>query len=136
MPKFVGASLRPTGAGIERFLGVSLLTLLAVYALGTVTAGVVPTLDAVGVVSFHLALVVAAVFPLAVVAHEALGRVWSTPTRPRRIETVTATVAVALAGLAAIGQVASVLGEDATLVLYGGAVVTLLVLVGLVVGRR
>lgn len=135
MSKSVNSSLRPTASGIERFLGLSLLTLLGVYALGTVSSNALPTLDAVGVMSVHLALVVAALFPLAVVGHAVVGRLWSTFTRPRRVETVTATVVVILYCLAAGLQLAALLPEDAILVLYGAAVASLLVLVGLVVGR-
>ncbi|MFC4358892.1 hypothetical protein ACFO0N_13160 [Halobium salinum] len=80
-----------TPRGVERALGLGLVTLLTVASLGRVVAESIPSFGPVATVSLVLALVVWVLFLTAVLAHAVLGVVGYT-TPPRAVEIVVAVV--------------------------------------------
>lgn len=118
---------------VERFLAILLIGLLGLYGLGRASSGVVPVLDTVGVLSVHLAVVVAGVFPIAVLGHAADSRIRSDSSGPRLIEVGTAVVG--LVSLVAALWLSLDMASGLATILLGCATVALLVLTGLVAGR-
>lgn len=122
--------LHPSARSVERTLAVSLLALLATYAAGRTVGGTLPALDAAGVVAVHLAVVVGAAFPLAVLGHAVVSAWHGDGTAPSRVELAVAGVSV---GTLAVGVAVST--ETVTVPLVAAAVGGLLVLAGLVLAR-
>jgi hypothetical protein len=120
----------PSVDRVERAAAVLLLLLLGTYALGRLGRSVVPTLDTVGVIAVHLAVVVAGVFPLVVLAHGVDSRLRTGAKYPRPVEVGVATVSLASLGAAFLLS-GSALGTTFVATAVGG----LLVLAGLVAGR-
>lgn len=118
---------------VERSLAVLLVGLLGLYALGTASSDALPVLDMVGVIAVHFAVVVASVFPLAVLVHGASSQIRTGATGPRRVELATAAVALGCLASALWLALESIAGP--TTVLFGCSVGALLVLAGLVAGR-
>jgi hypothetical protein len=118
---------------VERSLAVLLVSLLGLYALGTLLSDIMPALNMAGVVAVQFAVVVAGVFPIAVLGHALYSQVRTGTATPRRIEIFSSLVAVSCLGTAlwlTIGSTSSLVTPLLT-ISYG----VLLVLAGLVTVR-
>jgi hypothetical protein len=100
MGKTVSRFPRPSASSIERSLAILLMGLLGVYALGTLLSDIVPVLDTAGVVAVHFGVVVAGVFPIAVLGHALYSQVRTGTTEPRRIEIISSLGALSCLGTA------------------------------------
>lgn len=100
MDKTVTHFPRLSANSVERSLAVLLVGLLGLYALGTLVSDSIPVLDTAGVIAVHLALVVAGVFPIAVLGHALYSRVRTGTAKPRRIEVLSALLALGCSGTA------------------------------------
>lgn len=125
----------PTARTVERALAALLVGLLGAYALGTVAEGTAPALRTVGVVSVHLAVVVAALFPVAVLAHALVGRARGSENVPALLEIGIALVTIGCFAAVLLAEMTPAAGRFTT-TLLGTGVGGLLVLAGLVAGCR
>ena len=133
MGKTVSRFPRPSASSIERSLAILLVGLLGVYALGALLSDIIPVLDTAGVVAVHLGVVVAGVFPIAVLGHALYSGVRTGTTEPRRIEIISSLVALSCLGTALWLTIDSTSSLSTPLLLI--ATGALLVLAGLVTVR-
>lgn len=122
---------------IERGLATLLLVLLAVYGIGKGANDAAPTLEAVGIVAVHLAVLVALAFPLAVIGDAAVGRFAADRRAPAWYEVVTAVTAIGtLAGSLWLSLSATPTVDALNGTLFAVAIASALLLAVLVVMRR
>jgi hypothetical protein len=133
MGKTVSRFPRPSASSVERSLAVLLVGLLGVYALGTLMRDIIPALNMAGVVAVHFAVVVAGVFPIAVLGHALYSRFRTGTAKPRRIEIFSSLVALSCLGTALWLTIDST--SSLSTPLLGISYSALLVLAGLVTVR-
>jgi hypothetical protein len=115
---------------VEQSLAVLLISLLGMYAVGTLVSSLVPVFDKAGVIAGHIAVLVAGVFPLAVLGQELYSRIRTGTASHRRAEVVSAIVAlVSLVGALWLATNPASTLDTPLLAIAAGAV---LVLAGLV----
>ncbi|SDY31796.1 hypothetical protein SAMN04487946_11124 [Halobellus clavatus] len=133
MGKIVSHSPRLSANRVERLLAVLLVGLLGLYALGTLVSNSIPVLDTAGVIAIHFALVVAGVFPVAVLGHALYSSVRTGTAKPRHIEILSALIALSCSGTALLLTIDS--PSSLSTPLFAIATGALLVLAGLVAVR-